>query len=144
VSSVEVVRCSTPDKQFDCVVYERNGGATTSFVYWVFVVPAKQKVQELTLLPDTQCMVANLYGSIRNSNSFGVNVHWQDSSHLVIDCLKTEITEFSKNPTLRQRKFEVTLNQGVNDPSVLPIYMDGPRNIPQPKTSREGKKPPVD
>ena len=68
ISSVEVFRTTTPDKRFDCVVYERNGGATTSFVYWIFIVPTKGKVQELTLLTDTQCLVANLYGAIRNNN----------------------------------------------------------------------------
>lgn len=67
ISRDEVARMSSPDGRLDAIVFETNGGATTSFGYKVEV--AKKGSRSGT-------EGANLYGAVRNAQAYGVNIRW--------------------------------------------------------------------
>lgn len=111
VSEDEVARVRAPNGRLDAVLLERNAGATTSFGYKVYVVPAGATARGTE--------AAFLYGAVRNSNAYGANLHWLSGDHLGIEYLQTKTGEL-KQPkvTTRDGSFVfVSLQPGVTDPS---------------------------
>src|SRR3954462_9773236 len=63
----EVSSVRSPDGQVQAVLFETNGGATTSFGYDV----------ELHDRHGASFSVAKLYGAVRNAHAWGVNLRWK-------------------------------------------------------------------
>lgn len=117
VSHDEVARSLSPDKKYECVVFERNGGATTSFGYWIYLCAARSEANQNSPEPEGNLQIANLYGASRNDNSYGVNIRWKDSQTIIIECLKTKESELHNPARLNGKEFKVILKEGVSDPS---------------------------
>ena len=141
VSHDEVSRVTSPDGKVDCIVYERNGGATTSFVYWVYVKPSKEQEMHASVA-SMHGRVANLYGAIRNGGQFGVNTKWKDSTHLVVECIKADEVELENEVTVQNRVIHVELNQGVYDATPVPIHMAAPQGQPTHSKGPSSSTPP--
>jgi hypothetical protein len=108
-SDDEVVRVSSPDGRVDAILFETNGGATTSFGYEV-ELGAKHSRRGKS--------VASLYGAVRNAQAYGVNLRWENDHTLVIECLKTETpAEIKKSVDVDGRDVQVLLHIGVEDKS---------------------------
>ena len=109
----EVSRVRSPDGSRDAVLIERNGGATTSFGYEVFVVPHDAPVHEGA--PGT---VASLYAATRNAQAYGVNLRWLPGDTLAVEYLRArEALTHAPALSRRQDGLRVVLRAGVEDPS---------------------------
>ena len=63
----EVARTTSPSGKVDAVLVESSGGATTSFGYAVFVVPAGKSTWLYK-------KVASFYDAARSEQAYGVNL----------------------------------------------------------------------
>lgn len=108
-SRAEVLRLPSPDGRVDAVLFETNGGATTSFGYEVEVTQhGSQEFQT----------IAELYGATRNESAYGVNLRWATNSVLDVEFLRTKTPPITHNPLLLNgRAISAVLSSGVNDPS---------------------------
>ncbi len=120
VSHDEVARSLSPDKKYECVVFERNGGATTSFVYWIYLCHSRTNAN--SHMPGTGSLrIANLYGAVRSTSAYGVNLRWADARTIVIECLETkEVIELLNDVELDGEKFKVIFKKGISDKSAPP------------------------
>jgi hypothetical protein len=110
-SSDEVARTSEPAGRLDAVVVERNGGATTSFGYEVYVVPRGPP-------PYTGTLVADFYGAVRNENAYGVNARWTAGHQLRIEYLRAQsATLRHEETTIAGTSIRISLRDSVRDPS---------------------------
>lgn len=81
ISNNVVARVSSPDGRLDAILFEKNGGATTSFGYVVEIGESGRRHGK---------KAAELYGAVRNANAYGVDLRWADARTLVVECLSTE------------------------------------------------------
>lgn len=110
----EIARIRNPKYSCDAVLVERNGGATTSFGYSVFLVPSDKK-------PKTgDPAVAYLYSAFRSANVYGVNLKWRDENTLAIEYLEAKSAD-QRNAELNVsgQAFKIVMNAGVDDPAAL-------------------------
>ena len=107
----EVARTRSPDGARDAVLVERNGGATTSFGYEVFVVPHDAPVRE-----GTPGAVASLYAATRNAQAYGVNLRWLGADSLAVEYLRArEAVVHAAAASHRPDPLRVVLRPGVED-----------------------------
>jgi hypothetical protein len=83
VTHDEVARTTSPSGDADAVLVESNGGATTSFWYDVYLV-------EPGAHWDAGEHVAYLYGAVRSSSAYGVNLRWTGPTSLTIGYLRAD------------------------------------------------------
>ena len=108
----EVARATSPSGKVDAVLVERDGGATTSFGYNIYVVPKGKSVWK------RDAEVAKLYGAVRNENAFGVNLKWEGANNLAAEYLSARSAEVLKESVeVAGEQVTVMLRPGVNDPS---------------------------
>ena len=113
LSKEEVARVASPNGQFDAILLETNGGATTSFGYEVYVSEqGKQPSGEPPLF---------LYGAIRNQNAYGANLRWASDNLLVIEYFKAKSSKLNKPKlTVGGQNFQFSAREGVLDSYALP------------------------
>lgn len=73
----EVARVLSPSGRVEAVLFETNGGATTSFGYEVFVVKRGAK-------PSGSPAVF-LNGAVRNPSAYGVNLKWSSPDSITVE-----------------------------------------------------------
>jgi hypothetical protein len=113
-SSDEVARTCEPGGPLEAVVVERNGGATTSFGYEVYVVPQGQR-------PYAGTLVADFYGAVRNESAYGVNARWAAGHQLQIEYLTAQVATLRHaETTIAGTSVQVVLRDSVRDPSAPP------------------------
>ena len=101
-------RVSSPDGRWVATVVETNGGASTSFGYDVNV----QRVA----WPHESVKVADVYGAIRNSGSYGVDVRWGSSSNLIVEYMAAKRAAATNSLWLRiTTPIHITLHDGIDD-----------------------------
>jgi hypothetical protein len=111
VTNDEVARVPSPSGQAEAVVFEGNGGATTSFWYDVYVVEPGRG-------PSRSQHVANLYGAVRNPSAYGVNLRWAGPHALAIEFLEAREHSLSRpTVTVGDQTIEIALAPGIVDPS---------------------------
>ena len=117
VSFDEVSRVTSPDGRMDAILIETNGGATTSFGYYVFVVPPGVKLSKR----DDKYIVASMYDTVRNQGAYGVNLRWPVKERLQIVYLRSKTADVLA-PTLNYDGFDVAVEliSGVEDPAAPP------------------------
>lgn len=109
----EVARATAPGGLVDAVLIERNGGATTSFGYEVFVVPAGRAVER-----DATGAVASLYGAVRNDHAYGVNLRWLAPGALALEYRDARRAGINDSlVTVAGQPVRVVLQPGVSDPA---------------------------
>lgn len=111
----EVLRITSPSGQMDAVVYELNGGATTSLAYDV-------EIEDRAPSGITR-KVAHTYDSVRNNkNAYGVTPRWVSDEELHIEYYSSRFDEvFSPYNRLSGPSVRVELKLNVNDSSALPL-----------------------
>ena len=101
-------RVPSPDGRWVATVVETNGGASTSFGYDVTL----QRVA----WPHESVKVADLYGAIRNPDSYGVNVHWGSNINLIVEYMAAKRAAETNWLWLRTTTpIHITLHGGIND-----------------------------
>lgn len=110
-SNVEVARIISPDQNLVAFVIETNGGATTSFGYVV-------KIQGRHQAPDLSKNVASLYGAVRSSCAYGVDLEWQSNDVLLIKYLEAKNVKFTSDTIIiRDKNINVKLISGITNSS---------------------------
>jgi len=79
-SEDEVAPLTSPSGRLDAVLVETNGGATTAFGYYVYLVPHGHTYRRVQ-------RVADLYDAGRNRQASGANLRWEGPRQLVIEYL---------------------------------------------------------
>jgi hypothetical protein len=105
----EVARTTSPSGKVDAVLVESSGGATTSFGYTVFVVPAGKS----TWLYNK---VAWLYAA-RTEQAYGVNLRWAGPANLTLEYLTAKEADLLRsNVWVAGEQVRIGLRSGVADP----------------------------
>jgi hypothetical protein len=109
----EVFRVASPNAKLEAVLYESNGGATTSFGYEVYIVEKNISIKNSE-------PVANLYGAVRNKSAYGVNLVWKGSNTLIVEYLNAKNANLISNKiNISSGIVEIELKSGVNDAKAL-------------------------
>lgn len=112
-SKDEVARVVSPSGNIDAVLFETNGGATTSFGYEVYVV-------EHGAQPSGSSAVS-LYGAVRNHRAYGANLSWPSSNSLAVEYLSAESANVNTDTqSVGMQAIHVVLREGVTDNAALP------------------------
>ena len=106
----EVARVRGPSDGLDAVLLEVNGGATTSFGYRVYVVPAEAQ-------PTDDFEVAVLDGAARNDSAYGANLRWVGPQELRVEYQSGRVHRYRPIIDVASRQIGVRLDSGVVDPS---------------------------
>lgn len=107
----EVARITAPSGRIDAVLAESNGGATTSFGYYVFIVPTGGIVRE-------GIQVASLYGATRNESAYGANLKWNGTQKLIVEYFKAKDEPSSKSSiNIASEQVQILLHSGIKDES---------------------------
>jgi hypothetical protein len=105
----EVTRATSPSGVVDAMVTEANGGATTSYYYEVYVAPKGASIARGT-------RVAWLYGAVRNSGAYGVNLLWLGPEELRVEYLSAKGQDLTvPSAAVAGHRIRVSLNPGVFD-----------------------------
>jgi len=108
-SEDEVARVTSPSGRLDAVLVETNGGATTSFGYYAYVVTHGEKYR---LRP----RVADLYGAGRSHQASGANLRWEGSRQLIIEYLTARQEHLDRRlAVVGSDTISVSLRSGVID-----------------------------
>jgi hypothetical protein len=107
VSEDVVTSAVSPDSARDALVTEVNGGATTPFVYRVYVVPRGGQ-------PTGKYQVASLNAAYRSDSALGVNLRWRGANDLRVEYLGSRYVTLVSND--RWKGLVVHLDSGVVDP----------------------------
>ena len=105
----EIVRIPSPDGKVTAILYETNGGATTSFGYRVYL--------EGSEISGSPTMVAHTYGAIRNNRgAYGVTPRWVSNDELHIEYFSSFRDEVvSSIPRRSSKPIQVKLKLNMND-----------------------------
>ena len=124
----EVARVRSPNGSRDAVLIERNGGATTSFGYEVFVVPHDAPVRD-----GAAGAVASLYAAARNAQAYGVNLRWVAADSVVVEYLRArEALVHDAAVNRRPDRLRVVLRAGVENSQAPSGGMQYSREHPNP------------
>ena len=93
----------------DAILIERNGGATTSFDYRVYLASPKGTATSGVL-------VADLYGAGRSASAYGVTLRWASADSLLIEYFDAKDTsQVLHEAAIGDRRVHVALRPGVVD-----------------------------
>lgn len=106
----EVARVRGPSDRLDAVLLEVNGGATTSFAYRVYVVPAEAQ-------PTDDLEVVVLDGAVRSDSAYGANLRWAGPQELRVEFHSARVHRYRPIIDVDSRQIGVRLDSGVVDPS---------------------------
>jgi hypothetical protein len=114
VSRDEVARVTSPSQRTDAVLIESNGGATTPFAYFIYLVPKGAPVP-------VRGEVARLIAATRNDQAWGVNLRWDGSAQLLIEYRDARDAQFLRdNVLVGTDSIRIALKDGVVDRSAPP------------------------
>ena len=112
-SKDEVARVVSPSGEFDAVLFETNGGATTSFGYDVYVVAHGVKL--------SGSPAVSLYGALRNQQAYGANLVWPSADSLVVEYLSAEDAKLNTHTqSVGAQAIHIALREGIADMDAPP------------------------
>ena len=112
-SKDEVARVISPSGKVDAVLFETNGGATTSFGYEVYIV-------ERGAQPSGTPAVL-LYGAVRNQHAYGANLSWSSSDSLAVEYLSAKSAKVNTHTqSVGTQAIHVALREGATDDAAPP------------------------
>lgn len=76
----EVARVTSPDGVIDAILMEGSCGATTSYVYRVYLVATGHKIH----WPISRSMLS-VHGAVRNESAYGINLRWVNANTLLAE-----------------------------------------------------------
>jgi hypothetical protein len=108
----EVARMTSPSGKLDAVLFESNGGATTSFAYQVYIVRKSERVAKSALA------VALVYAAIRSPCAYGVNLRWRGERRLDVEYLSARFENTTSPVRLGgSEPIQIELRSGIVDAS---------------------------
>jgi len=108
----EVLSLLSPDKKVEAILFETNGGATTSYGYEVYFRNIDSG--ELT-------QVASFYGATRSNSAYGINLNWVADNNLELEYFKTKsVNLLSSSVYINNKVYGVNLKPNVNDSKAPP------------------------
>jgi len=112
-SKDEVARVVSPSGKVDAVLFETNGGATTSFGYEIHVV-------EHGTQPSGSPAVS-LYGSVRSEHAYGANLIWSSPDSLSVEFLSAKSAKVNTRiQSVGTQAIHVVLREGTTDNTAPP------------------------
>jgi hypothetical protein len=108
VSKNEVARVPGPSDRLDAVLVEVNAGATTSFSYRIYIVPAGAQ-------PDDDHEVVVLDGASRSDSAYGANLRWAGPHELRVEYQSARVHRYRPIIDVASRQIGVRLDSGVAD-----------------------------
>ena len=94
----------------DAVLVEGNGGATTSYAYYVYVVPKGEPVSQKL------ATVASLYDAGRSEHAYGVDLKWEETDRLAVQYLSAKYsTNISHEVTIAGEQVSIILRSNINN-----------------------------
>ena len=107
-SKDEVARVASPSGIVDAVLFETNGGATTSFGYEVYVVEHGAK--------PSGSPAVSLYGAVRNEHAYGANLVWPSSDSLAVEYLSAKSAKLNTHTqSVGTQAIRFVLREGIAD-----------------------------
>jgi hypothetical protein len=98
----------SPSGNVEAVLFETNGGATTSFGYEVFVVERGAK--------PSGSPAVSLYGAVRNQHAYGANLKWLSPGSLAVEYLRARLVKVNMQAqSVGTQTIQFTLRDGVTD-----------------------------
>ena len=112
-SKDEVARVVSPTGKVDAVLFETNGGATTSFGYEIYV--AEHGAQP------AGAPAIFLYGAVRNRHAYGANLKWTSPDSVAVEFLSAESTKIKQQTqSIGTQVIYFTVHEGVTDNAAPP------------------------
>jgi hypothetical protein len=112
-SKDEVARVVSPSGNIDAVLFETNGGATTSFGHEVYVVAHGAQ--------PSGTPAVSLYGAVRNQHAYGANLLWPSSSSLVVEYLSAKSAKVNAHTqSVGTQSIQVAVREGATDNAAPP------------------------
>ena len=109
-SKDEVARVVSPTGKIDAVLFETNGGATTSFGYEIYVV-------EHGAQPAGSPAIS-LYGAVRNEHAYGANLRWASPDSVAVEFLSAKSTKIKQQAqSIGTQSVHFSIHEGVIDNS---------------------------
>lgn len=104
----EVARTNSPDGQTSAVLFETNGGATTSYGYLV-------ELSDLSDQDQTPTLVGKLYGAVRSDCAYGVDVGWKDAKTLTLTVESAEQINVPEQVSIGRKLIRVIVRTGIKN-----------------------------
>jgi hypothetical protein len=112
-SKDEVARVVSPTGKVDAVLFETNGGATTSFGYEIYVV-------ERGAQPAGSPAIW-LYGAVRNEHAYGANLKWASPDSVAVEFLNAKSVKIKQQTqTIGTQTIRFAVHDGVTDNAAPP------------------------
>ena len=112
-SKDEVARVVSPAGKVDAVLFETNGGATTSFGYEIYVV-------EHGAQPAGSPAIS-LYGAVRNEHAYGANLKWVSPDSVAVEFLSAKSSKVKQQAqSIGTQSVHFAIHEGVTDNSAPP------------------------
>jgi hypothetical protein len=83
-SREEVARLTSPSGAFDAIVFEINGGATTSFGYEVHIATAGAQLKPMSPIQGRKTSAIHLYGATTKLG-YGMSLVWTSPTALLVE-----------------------------------------------------------
>jgi len=107
-SKNEVARNVSSTGKMDAVLFETNGGATTSFGYEIYVVEHGAQ--------PSGSPAASLYGAIRNQHAYGANLKWTSLDTVAVEFLSAKSVKIEKPiVSVGTQAIHLVVHEGVLD-----------------------------
>lgn len=97
----------SPDGSIQAVLFETNGGATTSYGYEIELHGSKSG--------NNPVMGGSLYGATRSECGYGVNLRWLSSTQLAIQFLEADQADMPATVRVGRRTVQIVPQRGVSD-----------------------------
>lgn len=108
VSNDEVARVVSPNGKVDAVLFETNGGATTSFGYNIYLT-------EHGAQPSGSPAIS-LYGAVRNQRAYGANLKWIASDSVAVEFLRAKSKKIQKSTvSIGDQVVQIAVHEGIED-----------------------------
>lgn len=112
-SKDEVARVVSPDGNIDAVLFETNGGATTSFGYEVYVVAHGAQ--------PSGSPAVSLYGAVRNHHAYGANLRWASADSVAVEFLSAKSTKIDRQAqSIGTQTIRIAVREGITDNAAPP------------------------
>ena len=112
-SKDEVARVVSPTGNVDAVLFETNGGATTSFGYEMYIVEHGAQ--------PTGSPAISLYGAVRNEHAYGANLKWASPDSVAVEFLSAKSTKIKQQAQpIGTHAIHFAIHEGVTDNAAPP------------------------
>lgn len=104
----EVTQITSPDGRTSAVLFETNGGATTSYGYLV-------ELSDLSKPEQKPVQAGRLYGAARSGCAYGVDIGWTDPKTLTLSVESADRIDVPKQVSVDGRPINIIIRTGIKN-----------------------------